>query len=218
MFQETRPAIQQANIIMLDLDGVIADFRRGFMEWIADNDWKDILTIKEEDIGLHLDINNGWDFKLYNRAKVAFEKDGGYSLLPIYTNTKMAINTLRSSGWYIIVYTARPYSTYKRIWGDTWIWLRDNDITVDELHFGYDDRVLVASDLAVQNHVVAIEDDPLLIRRYNGSNIPVFIYPQPYNQHLFVPSRTTHLIEEETQFWKISNAIEETKEDKTHAR
>jgi hypothetical protein len=212
MYQETRSTLRERSILMLDLDGVIADFRQGFMEWISATRWADILTLKEEEIGLHMDINNGWDYRAYNQAKIEFEREGGYSLLPSIRTMKMAVNTLRRIGWYIIVYTARPYTTYKRIWGDTWLWLKDKEIEVDELHFGYDERVVTASQLSELNHVVAIDDDPTLIRRYVGCNIPIFVYPQPYNQQLPLHSGLVTMLDSDGPHWEISNQVHATLE------
>lgn len=212
LYQETRPQLKKRSIIMLDLDGVVADFRTGFMEWVSNTKWAEILTIKEEEIGLHMDINHGWDYNAYNQAKIEFEREGGYSFLPSIKAVKMAVNTLKSIGWYIMVYTARPYTAYKRIWGDTYLWLKDHDIQVDELHFGYDERVLTASYLQNDNHVVALEDDPTLIKRYQGCNIPVFVYPQPYNISVYFNSDSIKMLDPHDTHWQISNLIHATLE------
>lgn len=217
LFQETRPPLKRRRIMMLDLDGVVADFRQGFMEWVSGTKWADILTLKEEEIGLHMDINHGWNYRAYNQAKIEFEQDGGYSHLPVIKNVKMAVNVLRQVGWYIMVYTARPYTTYKRIWGDTWTWIKEHDITVDELHFGYDERVVTASQLSEDNMVVALEDDPTLIHRYSGCDIPVFVYPQPYNNFQFGDVKLVTYLDPTSKHWEISDLIFNTTE-RRHAR
>jgi hypothetical protein len=212
MYQETHPPLQERNILMLDLDGVVADFRRGFMQWLSGTPWQDILTLDERDIGLHMDINNGWNYHSYHQAKIEFERDGGYATLPSIPRIKKCVNALHRVGWYIIVYTARPYRTYKRIWSDTWLWLKKHDIEADELHFGYDERVIAASSYSEENHVVALEDDPTLVKRYVGCNIPVLLCPQPYNQNIFLNSNYLRLINDEQEHWDISNAIHNTTE------
>lgn len=213
MYQETRALLERRRIIMLDLDGVIADFRQGFMEWVSSSKWSEILTIKEEEIGLHMDINHGWDYRSYNQAKIEFERDGGYSFLPSITSIKMALNTLNRIGYYTIVYTARPFTTYKRIWGDTWTWLKDHNIIVNELHFGYEERVVAASRLAENNYVMALEDDPTLINRYAGCNIPVFVYPQPYNVSLFANNKLITFLNPDSTYWELSNVIHNAAEE-----
>jgi hypothetical protein len=210
LYQETHPSPKDRNILMLDLDGVVADFRYGFMQWLSGTPWKSILTLDERDIGLHMDINNGWNYHSYYQAKMEFERDGGYGTLPSITRIKKCVNALHRVGWYIIVYTARPYRTYKRIWSDTWLWLKNHDIEADELHFGYDERVVAASKYKEENHVVALEDDPTLIKRYVGCNIPVLLCPQPYNQNIFLDTNYIRLIQDEQEHWDISNAVHNT--------
>lgn len=207
IMQEMRPAITGRNILMLDLDGVVADFRKGFLDWVSTSQWKDTLTISADQIGLHLDLNNSWDYQAYNQAKIAFEQEGGYHKLPVIPQVSLAVNSLYRVGWHVIVYTARPYSTYKRIWGDTWNWLKQHNILVNELHFGYDSRVVAASALAESNFVIALEDDPTLIRRYEGCKIPVIVYPQPYNETMYLATGS-HFIFPEDEFWDISSHID----------
>ena len=208
IMQELRPQVTGQKVLMLDLDGVVADFRKGFLEWVSSTKWKSILEINEHQIGLHLDLNNSWSYKAYNEAKMEFEKDGGYNNLPLIQHVAKAVESLYRVGWHVIVYTARPYTTYKRIWGDTWNWLQDHKIPVHELHFGYDSRVVAASVLLNSNFVVAIEDDPTLIRRYEGCKIPVFVYPQPYNEAMYLTDNST-FIDPEDQSWVTSSAIDQ---------
>jgi hypothetical protein len=185
--QEKAAPLVGRNILMVDLDGTLADFRAGFFDWLKNSEWKEVLfEIKPSQLGLHLDINNGWDYKNYNEAKLAFERGGGYQNLPSITNIALAVNALSINDWYIIVYTARPFVKLKHIWGDTWKWIVKNNLKVNELHFGYESRVIRAQELSTKNLVVALEDDPTLIDRYEISGIPVFISEQPYN--LDIPS------------------------------
>lgn len=180
--QETQPELSGRNIIMLDLDGCLADFRSGFLQWLELSPWKH--RLKPTDIAerIHMDIDHGWDYGDYHAAKLQFEKDGGYYHLPAMSLMIESIKYMREQGWYIIVYTARPYTVYKRIWGDTWRWLENHTCSVDELHFGHEARVVRAIDLAKSNKVISIEDDPTLIVRYISSGIPVYVEHQPYNR------------------------------------
>lgn len=182
--QETREPMKDRTIIMLDLDGCIADFRKGFFNWLPSSKWKDKLKEGDKNVGLHLDLNNGWDFATYNEAKLEFEIQGGYSTLPLIHQVSKLTNALYNFGWYIIVYTARPFSTYKRIWADTWNWLQANEVNIHELNFGYESRIETAQKLSVDNKVIAIEDDPILINRYTSSGIDTIMVPQPYNKSI----------------------------------
>lgn len=171
-------------ILILDLDGVVADFRKGFSQWLMTNSWSDLLMSRGENFGLHMDISNDWDYSTYEKAKLEFENLGGYNFLPPISSVVQAVIELRRQGYMIIAWTARPHNTYKRIWSDTWLWLQAHDIHVDALYFGNDDRVLNACILKMHNEVIALEDNPLLVQRYAVSQIPVVVIPQLYNDDL----------------------------------
>lgn len=202
-------------IVMLDLDGTVADFRQGFLDWLSQSPWKDSLRIAKDQVGLHLDLNNQWDFREYEEAKLDFEANDGYSLLPVVKRIRSLIRILRLLNWKIIVYTARPYHKFKRIWGDTWTWLENNGVIVDELYFGYESRIAKARDLAAHNTVVAIEDDPTLIARYDMSGIHVFVSPQPYNEGIF-PSQYVSRLSDEQQLSDQADLFTAIAQEKSH--
>ena len=183
--QENRSPYQDQKVLILDLDGVISDFAGGFKKWLKSNQWAQLLSMGEHEFGIHMDINRKWDFGIYTEAKLNFEEYGGYRKLPPIKNIVIAIQKLKASGWYIIACTSRPYSVYKRIWNDTWNWLLENSILVDELHFRDEDRIGLASGISKYNSVVAIDDNPTIIQRYSSSGIPCVGVRYHYNE--FIP-------------------------------
>jgi NTP pyrophosphatase (non-canonical NTP hydrolase) len=182
--QETRGPLHDEDIVIIDLDGVLADFRVGFREWLKDSSWSELLSMGEHEFGLHMDINSGWKYSTYEEAKLEFEKTGGYKNLPPMQNVLKAVRMMSVGGCYIYAWTARPNGVYKRIWADTWMWLKDQNLPVQGLYFGNDERVVEASNLRNNSRVIAFEDNPVLARRYAASNIPVILIPQPYNKDL----------------------------------
>jgi NTP pyrophosphatase (non-canonical NTP hydrolase) len=180
--QETNPIPNDKMILMLDLDGCVADFRTGFYTWLSSERWNTLLRAERENSNLHLDIEQGWEYTLYQEAKLEFEKAGGYSFLPPIQPVIDRVNALAREGWYVIACTARPFSQYKRIWKDTWIWLQEHHVKVNELHFGGELRIQIAKSYSECNLVIAIEDDPIMIERYNSCNISTLMVPHIYNQ------------------------------------
>ena len=193
--QDTIPTIQGRQVLLLDLDGCIADFRTGFYNWLSSSSWKELIVREKMNRNLHLDIEQGWEFTVYHEAKLAFEREGGYSTLPPIEGIIRLVNAMADSGWYVIACTARPYSQYKRIWKDTWLWLLKHGVKVNELHFGSDLRVEMARALSLNNEVAAIEDDPIMIGRYNSCSITTFIVPHAYNRDCFRFSKAVILDE-----------------------
>lgn len=184
LLQEQQDAFVDQKILMLDLDGVIADFRSGFTKWMQSSEWAEILSMGEHEFGLHMDLNHHWNYATYERAKREFEKNGGYGQLPTVAHVLSAVRLLKKEGYKILACTARPHHMYKRIWSDTWLWLLQSDLEVDGLYFLSEDRVSIASHLAKNNNVAALEDNPDLIKRYIRSDIPTVVVPQPYNKDI----------------------------------
>lgn len=184
--QEHRPRLANKRVLLLDLDGCIADFRTGFERWVERHpQFRESLPSmrREEGFTLHMDIDSNWPFSEYTKAKLEFEKGGGYATLPAYDELLKSIYHLQRMGWYVIVWTARPGKQLKRVWRDTWEWLLKSGLQPDEFHFGGDERISDAVRLVgAGNHVLAIEDNPDLASRYVSNRIPVILVSQPYNR------------------------------------
>lgn len=167
--------------VILDVDGCLADFVGGFLGWLRGRQYN--LELTRQDItDIHLDIGNGWDSQEYRRAKRDFEKDGGYRHLnPL--QLALPFTYYFPHHWNLIVWTARPVNRYKRIWGDTLEWLHEHRIYPNALNFGSDERVFEAKALADSGvPVIAVEDNPTLIRRYLNCRIPTVRVPHSYNE------------------------------------
>lgn len=207
LYQETETSHKNKMILMLDLDGVVADFRTGFLHWLAQQAKSPLMHMSSQEFGLHMDIDHGWDYASYDSLKREFEESGGYGRLPCYMNVVEAIRSLQRRNWFVIAYTGRPTTAYKRIWRDTWLWLSGWRIKPEELHFGNEERIAYAQKKAIHNKVVALEDNPILIQRYIASGIPVVVVPQPYNRTMPSLPLLSHL-QEEMSGYEICTAIE----------
>jgi hypothetical protein len=170
-------------VLICDIDGTLADYRRGFIAWLVDMGEIDP-TETDSYESLLMDTNIEMSYPAYEVLKESFEEAGGYANLPPYVESISTLRALKSLGVYIIVYTARPVTKHKRIWYDTWKWLRENNIPADELHIGSEDRILKASSLQKTNKVFIFDDDPSLIRRAANSGLTVYAKSFPYNTHI----------------------------------
>ncbi|MCK4829100.1 hypothetical protein KA005_75955, partial [bacterium] len=99
----------------------------------------------------------------------------------IYPEVSEFLHWLRDTfDAYIIAHTARPWQQYYRIWGDTWEWIAEKGLPIDQLRVGSESRILLASYLGGDN-VLLLEDDPGLMLRAAHSGIRVVAREHPYN-------------------------------------
>jgi uncharacterized HAD superfamily protein len=179
--QEYMEPPMEQKVIICDLDGTIADWRKSFVEFVKTHHHK---TLKEDTANsLMIDHDLGIDFVEYNRLKEEFEAIGSYSSLIDFPDGVEKIKSLQGDGAYLIVYTARPAGRLKRVWYDSWAWLRQHGIKPKELYIGGIERVVKAIELAQANDVIMFEDDPEFILRAASNGIPVYARRHKYNQH-----------------------------------
>jgi hypothetical protein len=90
------------------------------------------------------------------------------------------VRQLRRDDWQIVAGTARP-ADLKRVWRDSYGWLRARDIAPDQLWLIDTDRALLAHRLVQTGYdVVAMEDDPTLALRL-ADVCPVLMRSHPNN-------------------------------------
>ncbi len=166
-------------VVIFDLDNVLADTQTALANYFERVSF-DMGKLQDD---IHLDLALSQRFDEYRTVKNKFEISGGYSSLePIYPTAEL-FAALREEGWSIVVYTARPVETFKRIRQDTFEWFLDQGIKPDVLLFGREERIIYAAKLRQQGKmVVLVEDDPGIIKRSSLMNIPTIVPLKEYNR------------------------------------
>jgi len=166
-------------IVIFDLDNVLADTQTALAAYFKAISF-DMSRLQDD---IHLDLALSQRFDEYRTVKNKFEIAGGYSSLePIYPTAEL-FAALREEDWSIVVYTARPVETFKRIRQDTFEWFMNQGVQPDALLFGREERILYASKLRQEGKmVVLIEDDPGIIKRSHLMDIPTIVPLKEYNR------------------------------------
>lgn len=174
----------QSNVIVLDLDGVVADFRGGFLSWLRETGVE--LNFPHVASSIHMDIAAGWNTSVYEKLKSKFElQTAGYLSLPAF-NTLQAMRDVMGAS--VVVHTARPRSS--KVISDTWRWIRRHELELDELHIGSGvARIEHAQRLLEAGHnVLLVDDDPTLLERARSiPKLHVLRADQPYNRNVSLP-------------------------------
>ena len=168
-------------VILTDLDGTLGDWRRAFMDWGIEHDKFPATPDPSKSLAMETDI--GIPYLLYAKLKEEFEATGGYKQIQVYPDVLDTLGTVQSRGIPIIAYTARPAEKHTRIWADTWHWINENALPIQELRIGSEARIVRACELIEQGHpVVLLDDDPSLALRAAQAGINVFMRAHPYNE------------------------------------
>lgn len=166
-------------VVITDLDGTLGDYRRTFMEWTFHT--HGIRPVEDGMKLLQIDSDLAMRYDEYYKLKEDFESSGQYRNILIYPEASEFLHWLRDTfDAYIIAHTARPWQQYYRIWGDTWEWIAEKGLPIDQLRVGSESRILLASYLG-GDHVLLLEDDPGLMLRAAHSGISVVARKHPYN-------------------------------------
>jgi uncharacterized HAD superfamily protein/phosphoribosyl-ATP pyrophosphohydrolase len=128
-FQEK--VLNYDNVIGVDIDGVLADYPRSFIEFInkemkTNYDYKDI---KSYDIAESLSLPPEECAKLKN----LYRETGQKRFIPVIDGAKQFLEELKYLGYTIVLLTSRPYDKYKRMFGDTQYWLVQNKMMYDAI-------------------------------------------------------------------------------------
>lgn len=171
----------KSKVVIFDLDNVLADTQAALAAFF------ELEHFNPTDLyrSIHLDLAINKRFDEYRSLKNKFETSGGYATIEPLFYTYLLFKDLRLHDIAIVVYTARPVETFKRIRSDTLAWFEDQDVLPDLLKFGRESRITYAAQLHAEGHrVVLVDDDPEIARRATANGIPVIVPQKEYNKEV----------------------------------
>lgn len=165
--------------VVVDIDGVIADYYGGLMRFIKEKTGVEVgLYDGSSDLYSHIAQFIGAE-RAYE-IKHQFRETGEKLRLDPIPGAQLFLKELHSIGVYILLLTARPYRKYKRIMSDTLRWLKLHDMPFHSILWDEDKAKRVVEEYPFANAV--IEDDPSNSRALMGKGFKVFIRNTCYNQ------------------------------------
>jgi hypothetical protein len=170
-----------SKVIIVDIDGVLADWEQGFSKFIFDycncnaEVCRTCLPWLESE-SRKTDIIKKIDLKVYDELKRAYRISGEKRNMPVYNGASQFTKKLSKLGFKVVIITARPYSEFSRIWYDTKYWLQINNIYHDALFF--DDkkhkRILKTFKDRIESIKYVIDDNQAIISDMENLNLKCF--------------------------------------------
>lgn len=168
----------------LDLDGVVADYPRGFADFLGKKFGVDPLS---------LSTPTKWsvaecphypmveDLEHYFELHAEAVRNAMFATMPAYGGAAESIARLRRQGVYVRIITHRfiTGTDKAQVMADTGDWLKLWNIEYDDICF-VKDKSAVGCDLL-------IDDSPANLEAYRDANLRYVIFDQPYNRHVAGP-------------------------------
>ena len=165
------------NSAVIDIDGVLCDYRTGFLDWVYEDQPGLRALINElKSADYHFSVVTRHDLDLtvekWQDIKHRFRISGAIENLPVYGDVIHFLKGLRDYGISTVLLTSRPIDRYPNLYGDTVSWLEKNQLPYDVIWWAYD-----KADKAIErlpNPVFAVDDDPGHISKFADAGIKSF--------------------------------------------
>lgn len=163
-------------VVLLDLDGVLADYLTGIRDWIIGG-YKDTrihapLKAAFKRIEQTREVINaqslGISIPEWERINHEFRTRGGFSKLPTMPYACNFVNWCRNTlNCQVVAITSRAIDKYPNIYDDTVQWFTTTQMRVDKIWWG----VNKAEKLASVKHLIpdirfAVDDDPRYVQQF----------------------------------------------------
>lgn len=168
-------------IIMIDIDGVIADWNSSYEKFLVskgevvyDNSGQSYSPAIRYNIPKYKDEKYQAEFILHNK----------YLSISVFPKMLKFIKVLNRNNIKIIFVTARPYNEYKILSLHTFMWLKKYDIKFEYIIFNKDKADAVVSISKYITPLCFIEDRDKHAIELSHINIKTFLIDKEYNQNI----------------------------------
>lgn len=162
------------NTVVVDIDGVLADYRLGLLYWIRQS-----VPELSAQANQHIQRKDTWID--YDTMKVPFRKwldvlemfrmSGGKQSIPVYEGAHELLHYCRQAGYEIVLLTSRPIDIYSNIYRDTVEWLRNNHLEYDMLLWSKSKAEMVYKMRLTDKVLFAVDDEIKHIEDYDRLGI-----------------------------------------------
>ena len=168
-------------VAIIDVDDVIARFRKKFFQWLN----------KKFDLGLTTELPEYYYTgptgpMSGEEAFSLFIEEGGFRALEQNKHMIQFMKNLKDEGYWVQLLTARPSDNLKCM-NDTYYWLKEHNVPYDNLAFSSEKyRWLSDKEFFRQGAVsFAVDDSPKHASEYSSHGIDVLVPARSYNEEVW---------------------------------
>ena len=176
------PPKSNQKVLVVDIDDVVCDFRSYFNNWLH----------KTYNVYVDPESTSYYSSKEVKNKGLSpegvfedFISNNEFLNVNVIESMKEFLKLAKQDGMYIQLLTSRPNNNLKCKY-QTYTWLKNNNISFDNLDFAAEKYIWVAKqDFYVNgNMICAIDDSPKHAMEYATHDVKVLVPKKPYNQHL----------------------------------
>ncbi len=170
---------QGEKVAIVDMDDVICTFRKDFAKWLSST-YEINIDVKSPEYYFIKDLKNAGinPEGVFDR----FISEGGFLKLGQIEGASNFMRSLKDSGYFIHILTARPRENLKCLY-DTFSWLSDNKIVFDKIDFASEKlRWCMQSQYWTMGSIqFAVDDSPKHAAEYSKHGVRVMLPSKSYN-------------------------------------
>lgn len=209
------------NVLVIDIDGVLADYRLGLLYWIRQS-----CPELSQAANKHIQRTDTWidaesmgvSYRKWLDVLEMFRMSGGKQSIPVFEGAKYVLGGAKLKGWEVVLLTSRPIDIYSNIYRDTVEWLRNNHLPYDVLLWSKSKAEMIYKMRLTDKIIYAIDDEWRHIEDYDKLGIPTIwidLYNTKQGLHLLEQCMRVNSLEEALEILKEVAFNEPTKSNST---
>lgn len=168
-------------IILVDMDGVLADFEQGFINlWQETHPAHTVINREKRNT---FSVKESYPEHLHQHVEAIYSNPGFFHKLPVIEGAKEALEEIESLGHDVWICTA-PLTKYDNCVLKKYHWVAEN------LGSAYTKRIILTKDKTMVRGDFLIDDRPDIVGNYNPKWEHI-IYDASYNQDISDRKRIT---------------------------
>jgi hypothetical protein len=165
------------NVVIIDIDGVLADYRLGLLFWIRQSCPELSQAANQHVLRTDTWIDQhtmGITYRKWLETLEMFRMSGGKQAIPVCAGAADLLNRLRADGKEIVLLTSRPIDIYSNIYRDTVEWLRNNRLSYDLLLWSKSKAEIVFKMRLADKALFAIDDELKHVSDYDQLGVATY--------------------------------------------
>lgn len=202
------------NVVIVDIDGVLADYRLGLLWWINTH-----YPELRETCYKHLSVINTWinhksmgiSYREWLDILERFRHSGGKLTIPEFPGAKNLMDFLEEKKYRAVLVTSRPFDIYSNIYKDTLEWLKEKHFKYHLLLFSKSKSDVIYKLRLVDDVVFTIDDEVQHVQQYVDLGLKSYWLNHygakldHYPEHLIQVSNLNEILEKEKKDETIKN-------------